>query len=150
MLYCCHVAGESSLLGHMRGPEICILTFIANIILRRGGIWNLAFKHHGKISKLCCKSFKVCNVVIWSNWPPLTLHISWSIMSSKSQVVLRRMLYFRKLLLFVLCNNKAVAKSKLDETKSSTWFQKNIWGNFQACTNPYRQTCHRPKPGGKF
>ena len=26
-LYCCHVAGESSLLGRMRVPEICIFTF---------------------------------------------------------------------------------------------------------------------------
>jgi len=29
-----------------------VVKLITNILLRRGGIWNLAFKHHGKISKL--------------------------------------------------------------------------------------------------
>ena len=33
MLYCCHVAGESSLLGHMRGPKISIFTFAFNFSL---------------------------------------------------------------------------------------------------------------------
>ena len=35
------------------------MVLITNILLRRGGIWNLAFKHHGKISKLTEKFYVV-------------------------------------------------------------------------------------------
>ena len=42
------------------------------------------------------------------------------------------------------------SQSWMRQKVRSTWFQKNIWGNFQASTNPYRQTCRRPTPKGKF